>query len=465
MAKILIIDDDSHICETLVLRFTRLNHEVVSALTLRHGLDLLFANAFDIVFLDINLPDGNGLEAIGTIKEHAYPPEIIIMTGDTDLEGAELAMKSKAWDYIDKSCSLKEFKFSLIRAIEYREQKQLRSSEIRLKRESIIGQSSQIKACIKRVAKATNSDAPVLLLGETGTGKELISRAIHENSHRNENGFVVVDCAALPEHLVESVLFGHVKGAFTGADTDKVGLMRLADGGTLFLDEVGELPAEIQKKFLRAVQEMRFRPLGSDKEVVSNFRLIAATHRDVVSMIRKKRFRQDLYYRISSIKIEVPPLRNRNSDIPLLVAYHMERKQARFGKFSHDLSDEFMEQLQGYDWPGNVRELFNTIEYACSDAFQETMLFPKHLPDYIRVFSIKKKILPPISSKPEKGGANAMAPVESLGLKAFTESMKLKYMQDLMIHVKGDIKLACKLSNLSRGHLYSLLKKYNINNP
>jgi two-component system NtrC family response regulator len=445
------------VCKTLSEIFKRMDHGVDYSLTLKQGLDKLFSGEWDIVFLDVNLPDGNGLEAIEGIREHPFPPEIIIMTGDSDPEGAELAMKSRAWDYMQKSGSHKEFKFSLIRALEYREQKQSKTREKTLKRDFIIGKSRQMKICLENVSKASNNDVPILITGETGTGKELIAKAIHENSLRHENDFIVVDCAALPEHLVESVLFGHSKGAFTGADSDKTGLIKLADRGTLFLDEVGELPLAIQKKFLRALQEKRFRPVGGKKEISSNFRLVAATHRDVSKMVKQGRFREDFYYRIASIKIEIPSLRNRKSDIPLLATHHMDRKKELFNEIPHELSQEFIDDLSGYDWPGNVRELFNTIDYACSDAFQESMLFAKHLPDHIRVFIIKSRIKKHDGSESEHFSPEKTAPVESLCLKDYIEKMKHKYVTDLMAHTQGDIKTACQLSGLSRGHLYSLL--------
>jgi len=461
-SKILIIDDDPHICKILVELFERMDHVVDYSLTLKQGCDKIFSGEWDIVFLDVNLPDGNGLQAIEVIREHPFPPEIIIMTGDSDLEGAELAMKSRAWDYIQKSGSHKEFKFSLIRALEYRQQKQSKTLEKTLKRESIIGKSRPIKRCLENVSKASNNDVPILITGETGTGKELFAKAIHENSLRHQNNFIVVDCAALPEHLVESVLFGHSKGAFTGADSDKTGLIKLADRGTLFLDEVGELPLVIQKKFLRALQEKKFRPVGSKNEISSNFRLVSATHRDVLKMVKQGLFREDFYFRIASLSIEIPPLKNRKSDIPLLVTYHMERKKELFNDHPHELSQEFMDDLFGYDWPGNVRELLNTIDYACSGAFQESILFSKHLPDPIRIFNIKNRIKKQDGVESAHFSPEKNVPVDRLKLKDYIEKMKHAYVTDLMTNTHGEIKTACRLSGLSRGHLYALLKKYDI---
>jgi len=392
MAKVLIIDDDFDLCKILLKSLKRIEHDVHYALTLNQGLDKLFSNEFDVVFLDVNLPDGNGVEAIEIIKKHDMPPEIIIMTGDSDPQGAEFAMKSRVWDYIQKGKSHKEFQFSMIRALEYRKQKQSKLQKNRLNVKSVIGKSPQIKTCLKKVAKAVNNDVPVLITGETGTGKEVFAKAVHENSQRSSNDFIVVDCASLPEHLVESILFGHVAGAFTSADSDRTGLIKMADKGTLFLDEVGELPLTIQKKFLRVLQEKKFRPVGGKKEVESDFRLISATLRDISKMVEQGSFREDFYFRITSLIIEIPPLRDRKTDISLLVAHYMDRKNTLFDQSPHKISKDFIKSLEEYNWPGNVRELFNTIDYAGSDAFNESILFSKHLPDNIRIFNIKNKI-------------------------------------------------------------------------
>jgi len=446
----------------LVEIFKKMGHDADYSLSLKQGLDTLFSGEWDIVFLDVTFPDGNGLDAIDRIKDQAFAPEIIIMTGDSEPKGAELAMKSGVWDYIQKDVSPKDFKLSLIQALEYRQQKQFKTREKKIKREFIIGKSRLIKLCLENVSKASNNDAAILITGETGTGKELFAKAIHENSLRYPNDFIVVDCAALPEHLVESVLFGHSKGAFTGADSDKVGLIKLADGGTLFLDEVGELPLAIQKKFLRVLQEKKIRPIGSRNEISSNFRLITATHRDVSKMVKQGRFREDFYFRIASIKIEIPALRNRKTDIPLLVTHHMDRKKKLFNEIPHELSQEFLNDLFEYEWPGNVRELLNTIDYACSDAFEESMLFSKHLPDHIRVFNIKSKIKKQDPVQVKQFSPQMPTTVDRTGLKEYIEKMKQAYVLDLMAHTQGEIKAACRLSGLSRGHLYALLKKYDM---
>jgi two-component system NtrC family response regulator len=277
-----------------------------------------------VIFLDVRLPDGNGLENLTTFREQPSTPEVIIMTGVGDPDGAELAVKGGAWDYIQKPFSKQEIVLLLHRALDYRE-KSAQKIPVILKREHIIGSSSRLQAHLDLLAQAANTDTNVLISGESGTGKELFARAIHQNSVRAGKKFVVVDCTALPENLVESVLFGHKKGAFTGADRTENGLFKYADGGTLFLDEVGELPLSIQKKFLRVLQEHRFRLVGSQQEISSDFRVVAATNRDLEQMVETGDFRQDLLYRLRAFTIELSPLRERFSDTRELTIHHISR--------------------------------------------------------------------------------------------------------------------------------------------
>ena len=306
----------------------------VCAATLKEGLEKVKSGAVDVVFLDVRMPDGNGLEVLPEIQASSGEPEVIISTGYGDADGAELAIKSGAWDYIEKSSSAKAIHLSLTRALQYRKEKKtaIVANAVRvLRRVNIIGDSPQIHACLDMVAQAAVSDINVLITGETGTGKELFAQAIHNNSARAKSSFVVVDCAALPDTLVESLLFGHVKGSFTGADKDREGLIRKADGGTLFLDEVGELPLVLQKAFLRVLQEHRFRPVGSKSEVKSDFRLVAATNRRLETMATEGTFRKDLLYRISVFALDLPPLQERLSDMKRLARFQTNRLCERHG--------------------------------------------------------------------------------------------------------------------------------------
>jgi two-component system NtrC family response regulator len=260
MAQVLIIDDDPIICSILSRKISQLGHDVQTAQTLAKGLELAGRTELDVIFLDVRLPDGNGLEALSQINQKSLAPEVIIITGESDPDGAELAIRSGAWDYIQKPSSLKSMVFPLIRALQYREKKSVSSLKA-LKIDGIVGTSPKIKTCLDLMARAADCEISVLIAGETGTGKELCARSIHVNSSRAKANFVTVDCASLPENLVESELFGSLKGAFTGAVASREGMVIQADKGTLFLDEVSEMPLSIQKKFLRVLQEHRFRQI------------------------------------------------------------------------------------------------------------------------------------------------------------------------------------------------------------
>ena len=462
MHKILLIDDNEGFCKTMEKRISRLGMTADFETSLREGLIAARQENYDIVFLDVNLPDGSGLEIIPKLRAVRFPPEIIIITGHGDRAGAETAIRSGAWDYIEKSTSFQNIRLSLTRAIDYRDQKKTKPTRVELRRDAIVGNSRPIAACLSKVTQAVNSMSPVLVSGETGTGKELFAQAIHENSVRIEGAFIVVDCAALPEPLVESTLFGHKKGAFTGADTDRQGLIGQADGGTLFLDEIGELAPEIQKKFLRVLQEKRFRPVGGKHEIGSNFRLISATHRNLSDMVAAKTFREDLYYRIRSIHIDLPPLRERLEDIPALVLSHLARRTELSGVRFHSMSTDFLETLQVYDWPGNVRELFNAIDHVLAVAIDEPVLFPNHLPDRIRVCAVKKKVTASGTNPTEQSKTLLTEGAELIPMKPYIERMKIHYLKELIRVTGGEIPLACRKSGLSRAYLYQLLNKYGI---
>ena len=464
MHKILIIDDNETLCRTILKSVTKLGLEAAFETTLQKGLKRTAAESFDVVFLDVKLPDGSGLESIQQLRSSRFPPEVIIMTGYGCEHGAEMAIRSGAWDYIEKHSSFQGIKLSLMRALEYRKQKKGKSSRKVLKRDAIVGKSAALRECLDHLAMAVLCDSPVLITGETGTGKELFARAIHENDPSFTGNFVVIDCAALPDHLVEGILFGHKKGAFTGADRDHEGLVSQADGGTLFLDEIGELPLLVQKKLLRVVQEKRFRPIAGKQEIGCDFRLVSATNRNLAGMVAHGKFREDLFYRIRSMHIDLPPLRERIEDIPLLTRYHIGRKFNSSERKSHVLSPDFLEALSAHDWPGNVRELFNTIDTVLAEAFGEAVLFPKHLPAHIRVSSVKQKLR-------KKGGglqsgATIFSPEEEISIqtpmKQYLENLKRRYVIELMQFTREDIPTACRISGLSRGYLYQLLQKYNL---
>lgn len=459
MANILIIDDDNGICQMLVQMADRMGHEAKASQTLQGGIQMNATEYFDIVFLDVAMPDGNGIDAIQTIKETRANPEIIIITGMGDQNGAELAVTYGAWDYIEKASSINDLRLSLKRALQYRKQKECYRSSPPLKRDQIVGNSPKLNACLERLASAARSKANVLLTGETGTGKELFAQALHQNSRRSQKNFVVVDCGAMPDTLIENLMFGHAKGAFTGATCINQGLIEQADGGTLFLDEIGELPHAVQKIFLRVLQERRFRPLGAKQEIESNFRLVAATNRNLDQMVQQGEFRQDLLYRIQSMTIHLPPLRDRREDIREIVRYQMAKIQVQSDRPNKEISESFFQCIENYAWPGNVRELINTVEEAVVRAGDHPVLFSQHLPTYIRARAARKKVHLKEQSAcavpswlPEKG------PLP--GLHDFMNAMRAQYLDQLMAWADNNVKKACVAAGISRARLYQLLNQH-----
>jgi two-component system NtrC family response regulator len=463
MAKILIIDDEEGIRYTLSAIVKGDGHEPSCAHDLKSGREAVISGSFDVVFLDVMMPDGSGLDLLPEIVKTPSQPEVIIITALGNPEGAELALKNGAWDYLQKPFATQTIRLLLTRALEYRAARKEKKLLHLLNREKIIGHSPQIKSCLELVGQAAQSDVSVLLAGEPGTGKELFAQAIHGNSLRHNKSFIVVDCAALPETLVESVLFGHEKGAFTGADRTKEGLIQLADGGTLFLDEVGELRLTIQKTFLRVLQEHRFRSVGGKNEIQSNFRLITATNRNLDQMVQSGHFRQDLWHRLQSMIIHLPPLRERKGDIRELAMYFMDRFCERNKKATKGFSPEFLEVLMVYDWPGNVRELENSLYSTLTMAGEDPVLFPKHLPLHIRVKltqdSVKKEV--PAMSKPtgDQDTPQTIEAFKDYREKVIREAEK-KYLDQLMSSTQGNIDRACLLSGFSKSHLYALLKRH-----
>jgi two-component system NtrC family response regulator len=465
VANVLVVDDDRLVFDSLRHVIERMGHRASGVSSVSEALRAVRSQAFDIVFCDVRMPDGSGLDILPEIRAAGLAPEVIIMTGYGDPDGAELAIKKGAWDYIEKPLSVKDVMLTIERALQYREKKQAAATPVALKTDGIVGTSPKLRACLDVLAQAASSDANVLISGETGTGKELFAWAIHQNSPRSGGNFVVVDCAALPETLVESTLFGHVRGAFTGADKPRDGLIKQADGGTLFLDEIGELSISIQKAFLRVLQEHRFRPVGGGQEVSSNFRLVAATNRRLDDMVKSGGFREDLLFRIRTLVLELPPLRETKGDIKDLAVFYVVKFCDQYGVPMKSFSPEFHDVLMAYDWPGNVRELIQALEKAIVSAKDEPVLFPKHLPEHIRIqlarASVLQKKTPavPLEPAPEWTG-------KPVSLKEFREAglvrVEKEYLRSLMQATAGNIGQACRVSGLSRSRLYTLLKKYQI---
>jgi len=463
MARILINDDDRGVCAVLARILGGMGHDLVEAYTAAEGLAAARGQEFDLVFLDVRMPDGSGLDILPEIRQTPAQPEVVIITGEADPDGAELAIKNGAWDYIGKPVTPQNIRLVVNRVLQYREEKASVKPPAVLHRDGIIGSGPVMEHCLELLAQAAANDSNVLITGETGTGKEVFARAIHRNSSRSGRDFVVVDCAALPSTLVESILFGHARGAFTGADRDQDGLISQAHGGTLFLDEVGELPLTMQKAFLRVLEDGRFRPVGARQEQACDFRLVAATNRDLDQQVIDGRFRRDLLFRLRVLHIEVPPLRDRDEDIRALVMYHTARLCERKGIGIKGFSPEFLVALGEYDWPGNVRELVNTLDRALAAAGGEPTLYPKHLPTNIRVELARAKVVPAEEPAPEVDiDPGAALPT----IKDFRDQgiarLEKQYLKELLRRTGRNAKEACRVSGLQRSRFYELLRKYDL---
>jgi two-component system response regulator HydG len=364
--NLLIVDDERSIREACREVAQSLGFTTFVADSAEHAFRLLEAQSIDGVLLDLRLPGTSGLEALRRIKELRPEAIVVVVTGYGTVQSAVQAMKNGAYDYVTKPFSLDELKMLLERAASHLKLK----TENRLLREkvkskqgfgSIVGRAPEMEKLYRIISKAANSGHPVLILGESGTGKEMVARSIHYSGPFRDKPFIPVDCGSLVPTLIESELFGYVKGAFTGANQAKDGLMAIAEGGTIFLDEVGELPVDLQAKMLRALQEKEIRPVGSTRRVPINVRILAATNRDLEQAVMQGAFRRDLYFRLNVLSLRIPALRERREDIPLLIACFLER-MARASKQEKYLSDEALKAMLAYDWPGNVRELENCLE-------------------------------------------------------------------------------------------------------
>lgn len=464
MAELLVIDDDRALTEAIVTRLRRLGHKADCSYNLAAGLEMSRRQDYDLILLDVSLPDGDGLASLPKFKALPSNPEVIIITGAGTPDGAELAVRSGAWCYLEKASVVREIVLPLTRALEYRaEKKKYAALPLVLKRPQLVGNSRQLSRCLKAIAQAAKSDVSVLVSGETGSGKEVVARTIHDNSPRASGNFVVVDCAALPENLIESILFGHVKGAFTDARSESKGLIKQADGGTLFLDEIGELSPQKQKSFLRVLQERMYRPVGATREVESNFRLIAATNKNLDAMVAEGRFRDDLLFRLKSLHIISPPLRERKEDIKELAHYFIKMLCDRYGHEDKAFSPEFITGLLNYDWPGNVRELFQVLDHVFTVAIHSPTLYLNDLPDRIRVHLARAGVVakkrPDHLAVGEERSRQRFAPISWRDAK---DSFEKEYIHGLVGHLGGNIQAASRLSGLSRTRIYQLISKYDL---
>jgi len=386
--SILIVEDEETLRESIKRIFTKEGFAVDGAESAEKALSLLETNVYDVIISDIILPGMDGIEMLGKVREQIPDQIFIVVTAYASLDTSVKALRAGAYDYIMKPIIHEEIKQIVRNALR---QRSLQSENVLLKREigkdydfsSIIGEDAALKVILDEVKKIMDTKSNVLLLGETGTGKELFARVIHHNSSRRDMPFVPINCSAIPENLLETELFGHVRGAFTGAVATKKGILEEAEGGTVFLDEIGDMSMALQAKLLRVIEDQVIRPVGSTKGTKVDIRFITATNKDLKAAVRAGAFREDLYYRINVISLQIPPLRERRDDICALVQYYLARYAQDMGRQIKEVSPEAMDVLMNYEWAGNVRELQNVIERAILISDGEAIK-PEHLPVGVR---------------------------------------------------------------------------------
>lgn len=449
--KILIVEDDTNLGQMLALHFEDGGYKTQHVPGVDKAREALQHSSYDLVLLDQQLPDGLGIELLEEIMTRQQPPPVIMMTGHHDLELAISAMKIGAADFIHKPVKTADLEASVNKVFATHQESSpvAQASNLNLSRD-LVGKSSAMLAVSKEIALSAQSDASVLITGESGTGKELVARLIHDHSNRAGQPFIAINCAAIVDNLLESELFGHEKGAFTGANQRKPGKFELAENGTLFLDEMGELALPLQAKLLRALQEQVIEPVGATESRSINVRLIAATNRDLFQMSRDKLFREDLIYRLNVIHIQLPPLRKRPEDIPLLAQALLEKSARQLNRPVPQVSEAFLAQLQQHDWPGNVRELGNCITQAILHA-QNNLLTA----DLLQLDKATTTI------RTDAVVANDADDMPLLSL----EQVEAQHIQRVLDHTGGHKSNSCKILGISRPALDRKIEKYQLRLP
>jgi DNA-binding NtrC family response regulator len=456
--RVLIIDDERPVLMTLEALLKRHGYQVDTAPTASQGLKLIRSKPPTLILLDLQLPDADGLETLDRIKTEVPQIQVIILTAHDSLHNAIESIKRGAYHFISKPYATEELLSLVEKALEkqflLQEAEELREKTEQLERRlemaearpALIFKSKPMQEIDELINAMAPSDANALIVGESGVGKEVIANAIHARSRRAGKPMVKLNCAAFPQTMIEGELFGYVKGAFTGAMQDFPGMIAAADSGTLFLDEISDMPAELQTRFLRVLQEREYRPLGSTQTMKADFRAIASTNRPIAQALAENRLRSDLYYRLNTFQIEVPPLRKRKQDIPPLIAAFVRQFAQQLGKPEPDISPETFQKLLDYSWPGNVRELQNAIEYAVVLARQGT-IGVKELPTEIQ--------LPPALQQTEIAG------LPRSGVQSLDDVERTAIIQALA-ECHGNKKKAAELLGIQRPTLYNKMKRYAI---
>ncbi len=450
--KILVVEDEKSMREVLKILLEGENYEVVTASDGVAGLSFVEKDIFDLVITDMKMPKVDGFEVLKKIKEVSPETIVIMITAFGTTESAVEAMKLGAYDYINKPFNIDEIRLIVKKAIE----KKRLSEELSVLRqkvettyalENIIGRSPKMQELFKLIPRIAQSNSNVLIIGESGSGKELFANAVHNLSNRKNKNFVAINCAAFPEGLLESELFGHMKGAFTGAMYNKQGLFEIADGGSLFLDEIGEMPINLQVKLLRVLENGTFRRVGGTNDIKVDVRIISATNKDLKEEIEAGRFREDLYYRLNVVPLKIPPLRERKEDIPLLVNHFLKKLSAS----SKKVAPEAMKIMMDYQWKGNVRELENVIERIVLLSDKEEIV-PADLPSEMKTHPVERKNTKEIPELTDEG----------VDVEKIIEDIEKRYLLEALEKAGGVKMEAAKLLNLSFRSFRHRLQKYGI---
>lgn len=448
--QILVVDDDRGMCELLELGLARRGFQVRWTTEPRKVLELLQQDFYEAVVTDLNMPGQDGIELTRQLVGNRSDLPVIVITAFGSMESAVEAMRAGAYDFVTKPLEVDSLALVLQRAVQHRALRE----EVKLLRravaashgvDNLIGESSEMRRVFNLLSRVAEADVSVLVLGESGTGKELVARAVHTRSQRKDGPFIAVNCSALPEALLESELFGHTRGAFTDARSPRRGLFQQAHGGTLFLDEIGDLPLSLQPRLLRALQERKVRPVGSDTEIDIDVRVLAATNQDLESAVSEKLFRGDLYYRLNVVQVRLPPLRARGNDVLLLAQHFLRQTAARLDKHVERMSPSVAERLLAYSWPGNVRELQNCIERAVAlTAYDQ--LGVDDLPEKIRDYRPSQVLL--ASDHPSE--------------LVTMDEIERRYILRVLDVVSGNKSLAAQILGFDRRTLYRKLERYGI---
>ncbi len=455
MGKILIVDDDRGMKELLQIMLEREGYDVDAVESGKAAIHQCRKKKYDLVLTDLKMPRVDGIDVLKGIKEISPDTVVILITAYASGDTALAAMREGAYDYLEKNFDIEDLKTMIQEALRKKglgkqdDAFPAKSGDDALYFGNIVGKSREMFKVYSHVKKVADTPANVLILGESGTGKELVARAIHDNSSRGNRQFVAINCGGLPENLLESELFGYMKGSFTGAYSDKMGLFEVASGGTVFLDEIAELPPVLQVKLLRAVQEKSFRRIGGSEDITIDFRLISATHQNLQEKVKNGSFREDLYYRLNVIPIKIPPLRKRKEDIPILATYFIEKYSKEFGKEIKKISAYAMELLMEYEFPGNVRELENIIERSVA-LETSNIILPENL--VISRDQQHESLFPPEPEIPEGG----------LDLNETLSSIETQIIKKALEKAKGSKTRAAEFLHVSLPSFLHRLKKLNI---